>query len=196
MALTSPPFKSPNDVVEDMRGLHPRPPLALRPQQVFLRHHFENGTHILGHPAMHQHETLLKLIAGFRRHFVASKDLMVGKQAAAADAEFRIAFLGQDAVNELDARPYAAGILPTAARAAQPFAQDSARRHQAPVVLFEAPGKRVNLVVARMHTATSEARRLVETAKREPLGMSFTLLTISMPWPARPVRRASRSPRG
>ena len=37
--------------------------------------------------------------------------------------------------------------------------------------------------VARMHTAIRQASRLVETARREPLGMSFTLLTISMPCP-------------
>ena len=34
-----------------------------------------------------------------------------------------------------------------------------------------------------MQTEISEASRLVETARREPLGMSFTRLTISMPWP-------------
>ena len=36
-----------------------------------------------------------------------------------------------------------------------------------------------------MHTAIRQASRLVETARRDPLGMSFTLLTISMPWPGR-----------
>ena len=35
--------------------------------------------------------------------------------------------------------------------------------------------------VARMHTEINEASRLVETARREPLGISFTRLTISMP---------------
>ena len=35
--------------------------------------------------------------------------------------------------------------------------------------------------VARMQTAMMQASRLVETASREPLGISFTRLTISMP---------------
>ena len=35
--------------------------------------------------------------------------------------------------------------------------------------------------VARISMAISEASRLVETASREPLGMSLTLLTISRP---------------
>ena len=43
-----------------------------------------------------------------------------------------------------------------------------------------------------MQTAIRQASRLVETASREPLGMSFTLLTISMPWPGLPVSAASR----
>ena len=50
--------------------------------------------------------------------------------------------------------------------------------------------------VARMHTAIRQASRFVETARREPLGMSLTLLTISMPWPGLPVSRASRSASG
>ena len=37
--------------------------------------------------------------------------------------------------------------------------------------------------VARMQTEISEASRLVETASREPLGISFTRLTISIPRP-------------
>ena len=92
-----------------------------------------------------------------------------------------------------DAGPDAAGILPAAAAAAEPFAEDGAGGHQAPVVFVERAGERVIWPVARMHTAIRQASRLVETARREPLGISFTLLTISMPWPGLPVSRASRS---
>ena len=45
--------------------------------------------------------------------------------------------------------------------------------------------------VARMQTLTSAASRVVETASREPLGMLFTLLTISKPRPG-PTMRASK----
>ena len=41
------------------------------------------------------------------------------------------------AVDQLDAGPDAAGILPAAARAAQPLAEDGARRDQAALVLLE-----------------------------------------------------------
>jgi len=49
----------------------------------------------------------------------------------------------------------------------------------------------MNLPGARMHTAMRQASKLVDTARRDPLGMSFTLLTISMPCPGRPVNRSS-----
>ena len=40
--------------------------------------------------------------------------------------------------------------------------------------------------MARMQTAIRQLSRLVETASREPFGMSLTLLTISMPYPGAP----------
>ena len=50
--------------------------------------------------------------------------------------------------------------------------------------------------VARMHTEMSDASRWVETASREPFGMSLTWLTISMPRPSRPRSRRSRCASG
>ena len=47
-----------------------------------------------------------------------------------------------------------------------------------------------------MQTAIRQASRLVETARRLPLGMSFTLETISMPRPGAPVSRRSTSDSG
>ena len=46
--------------------------------------------------------------------------------------------------------------------------------------------------VARISRLISEASRLVETARRDPLGMSLTLLTTSSPYPGR-TTRPSRS---
>ena len=46
--------------------------------------------------------------------------------------------------------------------------------------------------VARMQAVMIAASRFVETASREPLGMSLTLLTISSPRPG-PTSRASTS---
>ena len=66
---------------------------------------------------------------------------MIGQQASAADAEFGVAFGSGHAVDELDAGPDAAGILPAAAGAAEPFAEDGARGDEAAVGFFEAAGE-------------------------------------------------------
>ena len=59
-----------------------------------------------------------------------------------------------------------------------------ARQHQPPFVLLQAARSATCAwPVARMQTEISDASRLVETASREPLGMSLTLLTISSPRP-------------
>ena len=129
-----------------MNGFAPRAPLALRTKQVLLRHHLQNRAYVLRHPTMYKYETALELIACFLRDCFLAKDEMVRKQAAATNAELRIAYLCQDTVDEFDSGPYAAGILPAASRAAQPFAQDSACCHEAAVLLFQAPGEGVNLV--------------------------------------------------
>ena len=83
---------------------------------------------------------------------------MVGQQAAAADAEFGITLLRRDPVNQLDSRPHAAGILPAAARASQPFAQDGARGHQAAIILAQAARERANLV-GGAHAQGNQARQ-------------------------------------
>jgi hypothetical protein len=169
------------DLIEDPDRLAAAEPLGFTPQQVLLSDHFENGTDILRHAAVNQHQALLKFLASFARNFGFGEDFVIGKQAAAADAELGIALRGANAVDELDARPDAAGILPAAAASTQPFAQDGARGDQPAVMLFHPSGKERIWPVARMQTAMMQASRLVETASREPLGMSFTLLTISMP---------------
>ena len=135
----------PHHLVENADGFLPPAPLGLGAQQVFLRHHLQDGADVLRHPAVHQHQALLELLAGLLRHLGQAEDSVIGQQAAAADAEFGIALLRAHAVNQLDARPHAARILPAAARARQPLAQNRARGHQAPVVLFHAAGERVNL---------------------------------------------------
>src|SRR5260370_20966428 len=71
---------------------------------------------------------------------------MIGQQTSAADAEFRIALARFHPVDQLNAWPDAAGILPAAAASAEPFAEDGARRHQSAVVLLERTGEGVDLV--------------------------------------------------
>ena len=144
-APMSPRFEVAQDFVEDADGLPAALPLGLGAQQVFLGDHLENRPDVLRHAAVHQHEALLQLFARRLRNPVAGEDFVVGQQAAAADAEFRIALAGLDAVDELDAGPDAAGILPAAAGAAEPLAENRARGHEAPLVLRERAGERVDL---------------------------------------------------
>ena len=108
-------------------------PLRARAQQVFFRHHFEDGTDILGHAAVDENEAFLKLAAGFRRGVVGIEDAVLRHEPSAADAVFRVAFGGEHAFDQLHARPDAAGILPAAAGASEPFAEQSARQRPAGV---------------------------------------------------------------
>ena len=125
------------------------------------------------------------LPARLRRRVVVVEDAVLRQQPAAADAELRIAFAGEHAFDQLHARPDAAGVLPAAAGAAEPFAEDArapatSRRSSS----CKRPGERLRPGRwPACRRAISAASRLVETASREPLGMSLTLLTISRPRP-------------
>ena len=66
---------------------------------------------------------------------------MLRKQAPAADAEFRIAFLREHALDQFDAGPNAAGILPAATGAAEPLAKDGARGDDAAFIFRKRAGK-------------------------------------------------------
>src|SRR5262249_21900470 len=58
---------------------------------------------------------------------------------------------GGDAVDELDAGPEPAGVLPASARAAEPLAEDGARRHQPAIAVLEAARDSADLS-GRPHT--------------------------------------------
>jgi hypothetical protein len=131
--------------VQDADGLAARLPLALAAQQVALGDHLEDRSHVLRHAAVHQHQAVFELLARRGRNLRGIEDAVSRQQAAAADAEFGIALTGGHAVDQLDARPDAARILPAAARPADPFAQNGARGHQAPVGFLQAAGERVDL---------------------------------------------------
>ena len=105
------------------------------------------------------------------------------QQPAAADAELRVALCATHALDQLDAGPDAAGILPAAAGAAEPLAEDRPRRTSRRSLFLQRAGERCGLAGGAHADAMSAASRFVETARREPLGMSLTLLTISSPRP-------------
>ena len=65
---------------------------------------------------------------------------MIGEQAPARHAALDIAFLRQRPLDELHARPHAAGILPASARSAEPLAEDGAGGDHAAFGLFQRSG--------------------------------------------------------
>src|SRR5258708_5991274 len=95
---------------------------------------------------MYQHQALLQFLARRLRNPARIEDLMIGQQASAADAEFRIALARPDSVDQLDARPAPAGSPPAAAAASQPCPEEGARRHEPAVMLLKRSGERVDLV--------------------------------------------------
>ncbi len=94
---------------------------------------------------MDEDEAVLQPPPGLRIHLVGGQDAVLGQQAAAADAVLRIALLGDHPLDQLDPRPHAAGILPAAARAPQPLAQDGPSRDEPSFVIEERPGQRPGL---------------------------------------------------
>ena len=78
-------------------------------------------------------------------HAVRAEDGVPGQQSAAADAELRVAVGGERPLDQLDPRPDAAGVLPAAAGAAEPLAEDRPRRHQPPLGFGQRPGQRLGL---------------------------------------------------
>ncbi len=88
----SPRSRWAGDLLEDSDRLSAAEPFGFTAQQVLLGDHLKNGTDVLRHAAVNQHQALLKFLAGFARDFGRGKNLVIRQQAPAADAEFRIAF--------------------------------------------------------------------------------------------------------
>ena len=96
----------------------------------------------------------------FRGYFVVRKNLVLRKQAALADAEFRIAFGRPHSLNQLDSGPNAARILPAAAGSSQPFAEDGARSDDPAIAFFQRSGERMDLI-RRAHAHRNQAGQQV-----------------------------------
>src|ERR1035441_7310732 len=86
---------------------------------------------------------------------------MAGQQAAAADAELGVVRGGDDTIDEVNAGPYAAGILPAAAGTAEPFAQDGASGHEAALLFVQSAGERSQLA-GSAHTSGNQAGKRSE----------------------------------
>ena len=71
--------------------------------------------------------------------------MMLWHQATTAHAVFRISWTGWTTLNEFDAWPHAAGILPSATRSANPFSQNRTSRHDATIGFFKLTAQCRNL---------------------------------------------------
>src|SRR5438309_5056040 len=85
---------------------------------------------------------------------------MSREQAAAADTELRVAVSGDLAGNQLDSRPHAPGVLPSAAGTPEPLAEDRAGRDDTPVILLERPRQGSDLA-GGAHARRNETREQV-----------------------------------
>jgi hypothetical protein len=154
-------------------GLMARGPLGLAAQEVFLRHHLENRPYVLRHSAVHQHERLLQPGAGRRRHPVGPKQRMAGQQPAAAETVLDIAGLRGDALNKLDARPETTRVLPAATGAAEPFAENRARRNHPPFGFFHRTAQRPDLSGCAHAGADQRAEQVGGDGQPRTLGNSI-----------------------
>jgi hypothetical protein len=80
------------------------------------------------------------LAGGFGDFFVA-EDLMLGHEAALGDTVFGICFARDFSFDEFDAGPDPAGVLPSAAGAADPFTEDGAGKDEASFAFGEFAGE-------------------------------------------------------
>ncbi len=65
MARMSPALQVPHHLVQNADGFLPAAPFGLGAEQVLLGDHLQDGSDVLRHPAVHQHQALLKLLARF-----------------------------------------------------------------------------------------------------------------------------------
>jgi hypothetical protein len=148
------------DFLEDRKGLLTGLPFGGGAEQILLSDHLENGSDVLGHTPVHKDEALLETCAGVRRAFVGVEDAVMGHEAAAADLEFGVGLGGGDTGDEFHAGPEAAAVLPTAAGAPQPFAEQGTGKHDTAFVVVKRAGERLGLT-GGAHAGSDQGREEV-----------------------------------
>ena len=134
-----------DDFVENLASVLTCGPFFIGAEEIPFGDHLENGADVLRHAAMDEDEAVLEALAGFGSDFVGGENAVIGEQAAAADAEFDVAFGGGNAFDELDAGPNATGVLPATAGATEPLAEDRAGCDEAAFWFRERAGERCGL---------------------------------------------------
>ena len=198
IARTSPFANRADDPLEDFVGPLAWPShLGQAPQEVFGGDHVEDRADILGHSAVNENQAPRQRVLKRRRARIARmliEQLVRGQKPAAADSVLGVSFGRWDAMDQLDPGEDAAGILPAAARSPEPFSSENrARDDHACFFLIKRSGQAPCLACgSHQERLISEASEdSSKTASRDPLGMSFTLLTTSSPCPGRTIRARS-----
>ena len=133
------------DLRENPERLLPSLPLRGGTEQVFLRHHLENRPDVLRHAAVNEHERILQSLARLGGDFVLRENVVRRHQPAARDAVLVIAWLRCDALDQFDARPHPAAVLPATAATAEPFAEQRSREHEPALLFAQRAGERLRL---------------------------------------------------
>ena len=114
------------DLVKRGDGAAARGEFGCAAEEVFLGGHLEDRTDVLGHAAVDEHEGVREFLAGGRGDAVNAEEGVAREETTAADAVFGIAVHGGRAFDEFDPGPESAGVLPPAAGAAEPLAENGA----------------------------------------------------------------------
>src|SRR5690606_31695141 len=105
-------------------------------------------------------QALLQLLPCLGRNIIQGQNAVVGQKASTADAKFWVILTSLHPLNDLDAGPNAARILPATPRPTDPLTEDGARRHHTPLVLAQRTGQRPCLPCST-HTKRNQRRQEV-----------------------------------
>ncbi len=175
--VTAPIFSSPSPAPHAISSRNPcacnrystPPRRAAAP--IFFRSPSSNRADVLRHAAMRSTpEAVLKLLPGRRRGVVYVQHPMCRHQSALLARSCSRSSACAIAPGSIHPGPHAAGILPSAARPADPLAQNRPRQHQparSPATALRA----ISSGSCRHAEAVNDASRFVDTASpRAPLG--------------------------
>ena len=134
-----------DDLIEQLERFLAALPFGLGAEKVFFGDHLEDGADVLSHAAVDEDEGVGECLAGLERDFIGRKNMVLGHEPATGNAVFGVGLADDLAFDEFDAGPNAAGVLPAAAGAADPFAEDGAGENEAAFAFGEFTGERLGL---------------------------------------------------
>jgi hypothetical protein len=172
-----------SDLRVDRQGLLARVPGRLGAQQVLLGDQLEDRPDVLGHAAVDQDHAAAEALARLRADVVEPQQRVPREQTPMARAELRVARLGHGAFDAFEARPQAAGVLPAAARTAEPLAEDRATGDLAQLGRRQRAGDALGLAARAHQHGDQRAQKVGRDGQARALGDA-----------AHPTRKARAAP--